>query len=203
MENISDISFYDYGAIAVYLIMVKDALEFDIEEAKKRLVSNLEGRGEKLKLEYIFRIVPGEENKSARKEYEELRKQMENALKKNMQSIPEFEYLPEHARNFYSYVSKNVDLFYKQGCFAKKLDIPRLASMFAKSSPEQKDDIRRTFIVLYRVSNIKQFVMDDYSAINELLQEIKKKSEGELDKIQKLQYQWFIGNLTDILQRLE
>ena len=45
--------------------------------------------------------------------------------------------------------------------------------------------------------------MDDYSAINELLQEIKKKSEGELDKIQKLQYQWFIGNLTDILQRLE
>ena len=96
-----------------------------------------------------------------------------------------------------------MDLFYKQGCFAKKLDIPRLASMFAKSSPEQKDDIRRTFIVLYRVSNIKQFVMDDYSAINELLQEIKKKSEGELDKIQKLQYQWFVGNLTDILQRLE
>ena len=82
MENISDISFYDYGAIAVYLIMVKDALEFDIEEAKKRLVSNLEGRGDKLKLEYIFRIIPGEENKSALKEYEELRKQMENALKK-------------------------------------------------------------------------------------------------------------------------
>lgn len=83
LENISDISFYDYGAIAVYLIMVKDALEFDIEEAKKRLVSNLEGRGDKLKLEYIFRIIPGEENKSALKEYEELRKQMENALKKN------------------------------------------------------------------------------------------------------------------------
>lgn len=49
----------------------------------------------------------------------------------------------------------------------------------------------------------KQFVMDDYSAIEELLQEIKKQSEDELDKIQKLQYQWFIENLTDILQRLE
>ena len=58
-------------------------------------------------------------------------------------------------------------------------------------------------MVLYRVVNIKQFVMDDYSAINELLQEIKKQSEDELDKIQKLQYQWFIRNLTDILQRLE
>ena len=45
--------------------------------------------------------------------------------------------------------------------------------------------------------------MDDYSAIEELLQEIKKQSEDELDKIQKLQYQWFIENLTDILQRLE
>ncbi len=203
LENISDISFYDYGAIAVYLIMVKDALEFDIEEAKKRLVSNLEGRGDKLRLEHIFRIVLGEENDSAREEYEKLRKQMEDALKENMQSIPEFDYLPEQAESFYSYVSKNVNLFYKQGCFAKKLDIPRLASMFAKSSPEQKDDIRGAFVVLYRVVNIKQFVMDDYSAIDELLQEIKKQSEDELDKIQKLQYQWFIGNLTDILQRLE
>ena len=55
LENISDISFYDYGAIAVYLIMVKDALEFDIEEAKKRLVSNLEGRkGDKLKIRIYF-----------------------------------------------------------------------------------------------------------------------------------------------------
>lgn len=96
-----------------------------------------------------------------------------------------------------------MDLFYKQGCFAKKLDISWLASMFAKSSPEQKDDIRGAFVELYRVVNIKQFVMDDYSAIEELLQEIKKQSEDELDKIQKLQYQWFIENLTDILQRLE
>lgn len=203
LENISDISFYDYGSIAVYLIIVKDVLGVNIEEAKMRLVSNLEGRGDKLRLEHIFKIVPGEENYSVREEYEELRKQMENALKENMQSIPEFDYLPEQAESFYSYVSKNVNLFYKQGCFAKKLDIPRLANMFAKSSPEQKDDIRGAFVVLYRVVNIKQFVMDDYSAIDELLQEIKKQSEDELDKIQKLQYQWFIENLTDILQRLE
>ena len=203
LENINDISFYDYGSIAVYLIIVKDVLGVDIEEAKMRLISNLEGRGDKLRLEHIFGIVLGEENDSVREEYEELRKQMENALKKNMQSIPEFDYLPEQAESFYSYVSKNVNLFYKQGCFAKKLDIPQLASMFAKSSPEQKDDIRGAFVELYRVVNIKRFVMDDYSAINELLQEIKKKSENELDKIQKLQYQWFIENLTDILQRLE
>ena len=54
LENISDISFYDYRAIAVYLIMMKDTLEFDIEEAKKRLIGNLEGRGDKLKITNIF-----------------------------------------------------------------------------------------------------------------------------------------------------
>lgn len=85
----------------------------------------------------------------------------------------------------------------------RKIRYSAACQYVCKKFARTKDDIRRTFIVLYRVSNIKQFVMDDYSAIDELLQEIKKQSEDELDKIQKLQYQWFIENLTDILQRLE
>lgn len=203
LNNPEDISFYDYGAIAVYLVIVKDILGCDIDAAKKSLISNLEGRGKELQLEYLFRIALGECSDSARTEYEDLRKQMGHALKKDTEGVPNFNYLPEQAEMFYSYVSQNDGLFHMRGRFARNLDIQRLAQMFAESTPAQKDDIRAAFLSVYRTVNIKQFITDDYSSIEELLESIKKDSESQVDKIQKLQYEWFVENLTDILQRLK
>lgn len=203
LKNPEDISFYDYGSIAVYLVVVKDVLGCDIESAKTSLVNNLEGRGKELQLEHIFRTALSEASDSARQEYEELRKKMGLALKKNTQDIPDFDYLPEQSKYFYSYVAQNDGLFHMRGRFAGDLDIQRLARMFKKSSPEQKNNIRGAFCALYRPVNIKQFITEDYSAIEELLQTIKNDSQSQVDKIQKLQYIWFMENLTDILRRLE
>ena len=203
LANPEDISFYDYGAIAVYLVLVKDILDCDIELAKKRLVSNLEGRGKELQLEYIFRTVLGEASESAHAEYEDLRKQMGYALKKDTQGVPGFDYLPEQSEMFYSYVVTNDGLFHMRGRFAKDLDVQRLVKMFAESSPGQKNDIRGAFLSVYRAVNIKQFITDDYSSVEELLAAIKRDSENQSDRIQKLQYGWFAENLSDILQRLK
>ena len=203
LKNPEDISFYDYGAIAVYLVVVKDILGCDIDAAKKSLIGNLEGRGKELQLEYLFRIALGECSDSARAEYEDLRKQMGHALKKDTEGVPDFNYLPEQAEMFYSYVSQNDGLFHMRGRFARNLDIQRLAQMFAESTPAQKNDIRAAFLSVYRSVNIKQFITDDYSSIDELLTAIKKDAESQADKIQALQYSWFIENLTDILQRLK
>ena len=203
LKNPEDISFYDYGAIAVYLIVVKDILGCDIDAAKKSLISNLEGRGKELQLEYLFRIALDECSDSARAEYEDLRKQMGLALKKDTEGVPNFNYLPEQAAMFYSYVSQNDGLFHMRGRFARNLDIQKLAQMFADSTPAQKNDIRAAFLSVYRTVNIKQFITDDYSSIEELLESIKRDSESQSDKIQKLQYEWFVENLTDILQRLK
>lgn len=203
LKNPEDISFYDYGSIAVYLVLVKDILGCDIELAKKRLVGNLEGRGTKLQLDYIFRTGFGEASEVAQAEYKELRAQMGVALKKDTQGIPDFKYLPEQAEMFYSYASKNEDLFIDRGCFAGNLDIQRLTKMFAKSSPKQKNDIRGAFVGVYRIANIRQFLSEDYSSIEALLANITRDAESQSDKIQKLQYSWFVGNLTEILQRLK
>ena len=54
LSDPKDISFYDYGRIAVALIVVKYNLCIDIEETKKLLVSNLIGRGDVLKEEDLF-----------------------------------------------------------------------------------------------------------------------------------------------------
>ena len=203
LKNVNDISFYDYGKIAVYLIVVKDILNCDIDSAKRSLINNLKGRGEELQIEFLFTFSLGECSESAHAEYEDLRKQMELSLKENTEGIPNFNYLPEQADDFHSYVSQNNKLFYMRNRFASDLDTQRLAKMFEESTPEQKNEIRAAFLSVYSPINIKQFISDDYSSIKELLAIIKSNSESQLDKIQELQYKWFIENLTDILQKLE
>lgn len=203
LENPEDISFYDYGNIAIYLVVIKDILGCNIDTAKTLLVRNLEGRGNDLQLERIFRTSLGETSPSARKEYEALRREMGNALKKGTQVVPGFDYLPEQSESFYAYVIKNEGLFYMGESFAGKLDVQRLAQMFAMCSPEQKDNIRGAFATIYRSDNLRPYITNDYSAVQELLQAVEADIATQTDKIQKLQYTWFIGNLTDILHRME
>ena len=77
LENPDDISFYQYGAIAVYTIMLKDILEYDAQKIENLLVNNLKGRGDKLQLEQIFRtILSNECTQQQKEEYELLRKRM-------------------------------------------------------------------------------------------------------------------------------
>lgn len=203
LKNPNIISFYDYGSIAVYLVLVKDVIGCDIEPAKKCLINNLEGRGRNLKVEHIFHSVLGETSESVRAEYKDLRSQMESALKKGTQCIPDFEYLPEQANKFYTYVIKNSDQFLMHRRFAADLDMQRLAKMFAESSPKQKHDIRGAFLSVYHNVHIKHFYTEDYSSIQILLTLIRRDSESQADKIQKLQYSWFKENLADILQHME
>lgn len=204
LKNPQDISFYDYGKIALYLVLIKDLLGCDIELAKKRLINNLEGRGKKLRLEQVFSTVPGDEvDESVKAEYEKLYKQMVCSLRKDIQKVPDFKYLPEQAEMFYNYVAQNEGVFHLQRCFASNLDIPRLTKMFEESSPEQRNDIRRVFLLMYRPKNIKQSLANDSLAIGELLASIKDNVKPQSDKIQQLQYQYFIENLSDIWKRLQ
>lgn len=204
LKNPQDISFYDYGKIALYLVLIKDLLGCDIELAKKRLINNLEGRGKKLRLEQVFSTVPGDEvDESVKAEYEKLYKQMVCSLRKDIQKVPDFKYLPEQAEMFYNYVAQNEGVFHLRRGFASNLDIPRLTKMFEESSPEQRNDIRQVFLLMYRPKNIKQSLANDSLAIGELLASIKDNVKPQSDKIQQLQYQYFIENLSDIWKRLQ
>lgn len=204
LKNPEDISFYDYGSIALYLVTVKHLLGFDIESAKESLVNNLKGRGNELRLEELFRIALGEDESALiKEEYKNLRKEMDKALKTDTQIVPKFDYLPEQVGAFYNYVIKNYGQYYNKESFANDLDITRLADMFFACSPEQKQSLRGAFQAVYRTGNIKQFLANDISSLEELRNRIKLDMEQEIeDKVQKLQYEWFIRNLDDILHRL-
>lgn len=204
LEKPDDISFYEYGTIAVYAIIVKTVLGYDIEKIKDLLVNNLKGRGDKLQLEQIFRTALSYEcTPQEKEEYILLRKRMSESLKISDSDIPNFNYLPEQVSTFSDYVNKNDGKFHKQNSFASSLDIPKLAEMFKKSTPEQKQDIRRVFVGIYRSGNIGDFLSNDKESIVQLLEIVEKDRSGNIgDKIQQLQYDWFIKNLKEIEAKL-
>lgn len=204
LENPEDISFYQYGTIAVYSILIKSLLGYDIDKIKKHLIENLKGKGNKLQLEQIFTTIMGNECTAEQKEeYESLRKEMAKSLKICGETIPEFDYLPEQSNLFCDSIIKNESRFYIQKSFAAQFDMKRLSEMFKGCTAKQKQNIRGAFVGMYQVGNIRDFLMNDKESIELLLDYIKSDRAGDIgDAIQKLQYDWFIKNLIKIVRKL-
>ncbi len=204
LENPEDISFYQYGTIAVYSILIKSLLGYDIDKIKKHLIDNLKGKGNKLQLEQIFRTIMGDECTDEQKEeYESLRKEMAKSLKICDEMIPGFAYLPEQSNLFYDFIVKNKGRFHMQESFAAQLDMKRLSEMFKDCTAKQKQNIRTAFFEMYRVGNIRDFLINDKEHIVLLRNYVKSDRTGDVgDAIQKLQYDHFIKNLDEIVRKL-
>lgn len=204
LDDQNDISFYDYGAIAVYSIIIKHFLGIDIQSIKSKLVNNLRGRGNELQIEELFRVGISRENPVIVKEYKDLHKEMAEALKCGLDVIPGFGYLPEEVNQLYDYTIENKDRCLLRGGYAKSLDMEQLAKTFLKASPQQKDTIRAAFLAVYRPDDIKQFLVADAPAIEELRGMIAVDAETQTDdKVQALQYRFFLENLDGILNKLK
>ena len=129
---------------------------------------------------------------------------MAEALKCGLDVIPGFGYLPEEVNQLYDYTIENKDRCLLRGGYAKSLDMEQLAKTFLKASPQQKDTIRAAFLAVYRPDDIKQFLVADAPAIEELRGMIAVDAETQTDdKVQALQYRFFLENLDGILNKLK
>lgn len=202
LKNPADISFYEYGTIAAKLILVKHLIGCDISEAKKYLITNLENIKENLGREMIFRISFQNYTHQIQDEYNQLKHDMIIALETDKTVIKDFNYLPQQASIFYDNVCKNIAVFHSNRSFAKSLDQNRLIEMFFQSNPEQMYDIRGAFLAVYRSNSVYSFMEEDIPFINLILQLLKSKlTVYKLDKVQMLQYNYFIENLEEIINR--
>lgn len=207
LHNPEDISFYDYGRLAFRLIEISFRLGIDISDAKDSLIRNLQGRGNELPQETIFVPVPSQEDPEISEEYMKQRASMIESLNYEASPVSHFEYKPENAEAFYHLAIDNDKQYYAQKGFAKHLDIARLIEMFIASSAEEMDYIRSAFISLYRRDGAKFYLADDADTITRLLQGLTEKrnsaiTKDKMDKIQVLQYDWFIKTLKAILADL-
>ena len=117
--------------------------------------------------------------------------------------IPGFHYLPEQAEMFKKYVSDNEAIFRKKHGFARFLDIHELVNMYSRCSSEQMNSIFLAFNNIYHSANVWEQYREDESAIKELIKELDSSKESpDIDKIQRLQYQRFIEELSSIKKRI-
>ena len=128
---------------------------------------------------------------------------MINSLNDKKGFIHEFDYQPEQAESFYKFTIDNIDSFYSSQGFAKRIDIQQFVDMFMKCTSAQMDELRGAFHAVYRPENIKNVLAEDLSSIEELINGISiAKESATLDKIQLLQYRWFLDALLDIKRKL-
>ena len=93
-------------------------------------------------------------------------------------------------------------IFGDQHSILNSFDIVKLAEMFEKSTAKQKQDIRSVFLDIYNTRNIGDYFASDRSDIEALLERIKDSKKNAGDRIQQLQYEWFIDTLTEIKEKL-
>lgn len=204
LEKPEDISFYQYGTIAAYSVIFSDLLDYDTANIERLLIKNLEGREQNLQIEYVFHnIFDNEATQQQKEKYELLKKKMIESLRLHDTIFTNFEYKPEQSGDFLQYVLDYKSVHLTKNSFANQLDLERLAEMFRRSTAEQKQDIRGAIFTMYNLSNIKTYLKDDLESIKQLLAFVKRDSSKNVgDRIQKMQYEWFEGNLTMIIDKL-
>lgn len=202
LNIIEDISFFDYGTIITYLIIVKHALGIDIEEAKKQIIDNLRGRGKDIPADALFKTTLRYESEEIQEEFKEVRKQIYSILNED-ELIPGFSYKPSQSGQLLEFVRKNELLFHSKERFLGLLDVQKFVDMFKSSSPMEMDDLRGVFGVIYGKGHTRSFFASDIPLLIEMKNNIETYyQEGSItDKVQKLQTEWFIDNLNEYIQQ--
>ncbi len=204
LEKGNDISFYEYGNIAVHIIAIKYALEIDIEQAKQILIKNLHGKGTDIRVDFLFRITMDPDNTpEAIEEYEKLKSDMINSLYSTGGTLFDFDYKPENIESFSNTIENNTHVILKYKSFASLLNIEKIVNMLKNCSSEQIYEFRRSFHTVYKSANIGEFLGGDKENLSFLLSAIEDLRDFEgYDKIQKKQIGWFIENLIKIISKL-
>lgn len=194
-----NVSFPDYGRIAVVLIKIKDELNIEVDEVKKLLVENIKNTREELDEDDIIWVPLKESSEKANDEYNHLRDEMLREIYEKAGIIPGFHYLPEQAEMFKEYVINNVPTFQKKRGFLRFLDTIELVNMYSRCCPEQMNSIYEAFYHLYHNGNMWANFREDASNLEALIKGLEVSCQSpDIDKIQQIQCKRFIEELASI-----
>lgn len=198
LKNEKDISFYEYGRIAVYLIRAKEVIDCNIDKAKELLINNLHNKGNEIDADYIFTAIIDTRVKSeAIEEYKKLKDDMTKSLAAKKATLFDFDYQPSSVVDFSNKVKDKKGIIIGNGAFASKLDNDRIISMLKQCEPVEIQEFRLAYYRIYESINISDFLSEDKEALKDLLNKVKVlKNYSEYDRIQK----YLITLLADTLE---
>ena len=101
-------------------------------------------------------------------------------------------------------IPRNVSKYIAEGNFARQLDIKGALTALPKCSAAVISEFRGAVMGIYSFANVNQFLSGDRpylillkDGIENIIEDVKRE-----DKIKALQLEWFVGNLNDIISRL-
>lgn len=202
LNDINDISLYEYGKIAVYMVAISNLLEIDISKIKELLVCNLRGRGDIIQGDILFSSTLMYENDKLLKEYNDLKNKMYESLNYNGNNI-DYDYKPNDVNELKKYIKGHKEQISIMGEFASKLNIQHMVNLFFECSAKQMNEYRDVFLNVYQYNENMVDFRKDKQALMLLLEGIKNSENvNKIDKIQWQQYMWFIGNLESFIQKM-
>lgn len=201
------VSFSEYGALANYLIAVRDCISntLDVDECKRLMLKNISeydvDPSAESDIMYSNGIALDTEEQAnelatfKEKLIYEINTKKERIFQNN--SIDDM-------RKFIIYADSNKSKFTGKGGFLKEIDIDDFIDSLKKCNAKTISDVRRIFLEIYAPVNIGEFMsadLDNLVILKSKLEVLRDSFDG-YDKIQKKQIGWFIGNLENIIQKL-
>lgn len=203
LKNATDISFYDYGRIVAYLILIKHYLKIDVSVALDLIVFNLQGRGNEIKADELLQLSLGNEETEIVNEYKDLELKIRTALKTD-EVIEGFSYKPSQCTLLYEYVHRNEIEFHSREKFAALFDVKKLIEMYSKCSPKEMQDLRLAFDYIYRINNIGNILSGDLSYLVAIRLGIADYYNEEMgDRCQLIQTEKFLKGLDSYINKLK
>lgn len=201
------VSFSEYGALANYLIAVRDCISntLDVDECKRLMLKNISeydvDPSAESDIMYSNGIALDTEEQAnelatfKEKLIYEINTKKERIFQNN--SIDDM-------RKFIIYADSNKSKFTGKGGFLKEIDIDDFIDSLKKCNAKTISDVHRIFLEIYAPVNIGEFMsadLDNLVILKSKLEVLRDSFDG-YDKIQKKQIGWFIGNLENIIQKL-
>ncbi len=204
LQNENDISLYEYGRLAEYLIAVKTIIGCDIETAKERLINNLNNKGSEMSSDFLYTIVlDSNTDPQIIKEFEDLRVKMKNSLENYDSVFSQFDYHPSSISSLCEYVSNHIGDIYSNASFVSKFNIERIVEMIKNCSSKEIQRFRSVFPQIYKPGVVSDFLPEEKESISHLLDKIGELKSYEIfDKIQNKQLEWFETDLNNALRVL-
>lgn len=198
-----------YSRLANYLIAARKCIDDEkiIDECKNEILKKLHSTAISNDTIHDLTYHDGIElwTNEQRDEYATFKQE----LLKNIQaeSIIALEKIssPEDVQKLVKTISQNIERYIGRRKFAGQLDIAGLLETLPACSAKLICDLRGAFLELYRSVNINDFLGSDKTALISLKEGIGKLIANNCinDKIKKLQLEWFIDNLSGIIDRLD
>lgn len=192
-----------YLQIINYLISAKSILnnEEQVEQAKNIIYNNIQTsirNNEKIDLNQSSGIVL---NDKEEKEFEKFKQSIYDLLDNS--GLDEKDSKVD-VEKFCKYAHNNQNKYVANRSFMNSFNLEGFVEALKNATAKEIYDIRGVFQSVYNLGNVREFFSADLPKIKILQEKLNKlKNLKNYDSIQKQQIEWFIGNLEEIIKKLQ